>query len=173
MTRQDRLSRAGRWAALLLFAGTTLSTTGVAAADQLLPLGGGWQTYVNDRYGMRFDYPAHVFKRAEPAEGGEGRTFFSSDASLQIMSRENDLGYSPRSMMRDVAGNPDYREVTYNPSGRSWLVISGFRDENIYYEKYFFRGGLISAFAIEFPRDRKPFYAPLIERIEDSFRAGR
>ena len=34
---------------------------GAALADQLMPLGDGWQTYVNDRFGMRFDYPADLF----------------------------------------------------------------------------------------------------------------
>lgn len=173
MRRRDRFSSIGRWVALLFFAGTAISTMGVAQADLLPVRSDGWQTYVNDRYGMRFEYPADVFRKTEAAEDGEGRTFFSSDASLQIMSTRNDSDYTPRSMMRDVAGTTDYQQITYSPSGKSWLVMSGFRGENIYYEKYFFRGGLISAFAIEFPRDRKPFYAPIIERIENSFRSGR
>ena len=66
-----------------------------------------------------------------------------------------------------------YESVTYRPSGDSWLVISGFRGERIFYEKYFFRDGIISAFGMDFPKEDKPFYAPVIERIEDSFLAGQ
>ena len=32
-----------------------------ASADQFLPASGGWRTYINDRYGMRFYYPADIF----------------------------------------------------------------------------------------------------------------
>ena len=62
--------------------------------------------------------------------------------------------------------------MTYSPSGDSWLVISGFRGERIFYEKYFFHDGVISAFGMDFPKEDKPLYAPIIERIEDSFKAG-
>jgi hypothetical protein len=51
-------------------------------------------------------------------------------------------------------------------------VLSGFRGDRIFYEKYFFRGENVHAFGIEFPAERKPFYAPIIERMENSFRAG-
>jgi len=51
-------------------------------------------------------------------------------------------------------------------------VLSGFRGDMIFYEKYLFRGGIVVAFGMEFPGARKPFYAPIVERIEDSFRAG-
>ena len=33
------------------------------------------------------------------------------------------------------------------------------------------KNGLIHAFGIEFPASAKPFYAPIVERIEDTFRA--
>ena len=35
-----------------------------ALADQFLPASGGWQTYINDRYGARFDFPAGIFSPA-------------------------------------------------------------------------------------------------------------
>ena len=62
--------------------------------------------------------------------------------------------------------------MTYSPAGRDWLVLSGYRGNNIFYEKYFFRNGVVSGFGMEFPRGAKPRYAPIVERIEDSFRAG-
>lgn len=147
-------------------------TTGAARADEFIPLGGGWQSYVNDRFGMSFDFPADVFTPLEPPQNGDGRSFASPDASLQIFATHNTLGETPRSMKRDMVGLEDYQEVTYSPSGDTWLVLSGFRGDRIFYEKYFFRDDVVSAFAIEFPRERKPFYSPIIERMEDSFRAG-
>ena len=71
-----------------------------------------------------------------------------------------------------MTGTEGYEDVTYTPAGDSWLVISGYRDGRIFYEKYFFRDGVIAAFGMDFPKEDKPLYAPIIERIEDSFKAG-
>lgn len=73
-----------------------------------------------------------------------------------------------RVVLQDAEG---YDDVTYAPSGEKWLVLSGFRGEKVFYEKYLLRDGLIHAFGIEFPASAKPFYAPIVERIEDTFRA--
>ena len=71
-----------------------------------------------------------------------------------------------------MATTEGYENVTYSPQGETWLVVSGYRGELIFYEKYFFKDGVISAFGIDFPKDEKPFYAPIVERIENSFKAG-
>ena len=156
-------------AALVALAGIGLSPA--AYADSFIPIGNGWQTYVNDRFGMRFDYPADIFAPLEEPQNGDGRSFQSTDATLQIFGTHNVLNDSPASMKREMVGMQDYEEVTYSPSSRNWLVLSGYRGDRIFYEKYFFRGDVIAAFAMEFPAGRKPYYAPIIERIEDSFRA--
>jgi hypothetical protein len=145
---------------------------GPAFADQLVPLGNGWQTYVNDRFGMRFDVPAD-FQPAPLPENGDGRSFEKGDASIYIFASHNTQRDSPRTFKKQLIGTKGYENVTYSPSGDTWLVISGFRGERIFYEKYFFHDGVISAFGMDFPKEDKPRYAPVIERIEDSFRAGR
>jgi hypothetical protein len=146
----------------------------IARADRFVPVGNGWQSYTNTRFGMSFEYPANIFALLDPPpENGDGRAFASADALLMIFATHNTLNETPASMKRDMVGMQDYEEVTYSPSGDTWLVLSGYRGDTIFYEKYFFRDGVISAFAIEFPQERKPFYAPIIERIEDSFRPGR
>ena len=75
-------------------------------------------------------------------------------------------------MKRRTIGSEGYERVTYSPSGDTWLVVSGFRGDRIFYEKFSFKDGVISAFGVEFPTGEKPFYSPIVERIEDSFRAG-
>ena len=141
-------------------------------SDAFVENADGWQTYANGRFGMRLDFPADVFSPAAPPENGDGRTFRSSDATLQVFAFENSDGDDPASLKQELVGAEGYENVTYSPTGRDWLVLSGFRGNTIFYEKYFFRAGVISAFGMGFPRDRKPFYAPIVERIEDSFRSG-
>jgi hypothetical protein len=146
---------------------------GTAWADQFLPASGGWQTYVNDRFGMRLDYPVDVFSPEAPPENGDGRTFKAGDATLQTFAFHNIENETPASLKRRLVGTEGYDDVTYSPRGQTWLVLSGFRGDRIFYEKYSFDDGVISAFGVEFPADEKPYFAPIIERIEDSFRAGR
>jgi hypothetical protein len=143
---------------------------GTALADQFLAARGGWRLYVNDRFGTRLEFPPNVFA-PQPATNGDGRRFLSKDAALEVFAWPNTDGENALSMKNRLIGGDGYHHVTYNPSGSGWLVISGFRGDSIFYEKYFFRGGNVHAFGIEFPADRKPFYAPLVERMEDSFRA--
>ena len=76
------------------------------------------------------------------------------------------------SLKRRLVGADGYTDVTYSPSGSNWLVLSGYRGDNIFYEKYVFRGDTVHGFGVEFPAAEKPRYSPIIERMEDSFRAG-
>jgi hypothetical protein len=167
-----RLYRAHRSAIAFAAGLGLLLSAGVALADQIVPLGNGWQTYVNDRYGMRFDVPAD-FQPGAPPENGDGRTFEKGDASIYIFASHNLQNDTPASFKRQLIGTKGYEDVTYSPSGGTWLVISGFRGSRIFYEKYFFHDDVISAFGMDFPKEEKPVYAPVIEHIEDSFRGGK
>jgi hypothetical protein len=130
----------------------------------------GWTTYVNERFGMQFDYPDGVFTPLEPPENGDGRTFKSEDATLEIFAFQNIDGETAASLEAQLVGAEGYTNVTYSPSGDNWLVLSGFRGDTIFYEKYLFAEDVVSAFGMEFPAAAKPFYAPIVERIENSFR---
>jgi hypothetical protein len=141
-----------------------------AAADQFIAAGDGWQTYINDRYGTRLDFPATVFSPGPPPENGDGQQFSSPDAVLEVYAFQNLNGESAASLERRLSGGEGYTNVTYSPAGQDWLVLSGFRGDTIFYEKYLFRGAVVHAFGMEFPSAAKPYYAPIVERIEDSFR---
>ena len=143
-----------------------------SAADSFTPLGDGWRTYVNARYGARFDYPADMFAPGAMPANGDGLRFTAPDATLELYTWRNTQGESGVSLKQRMRGTRGYTNVTYSPAGKGWLVLSGFRGDNIFYEKYVFRNGVVSGFGMEFPRARKPLYAPIVERIEDSFHAG-
>ena len=168
------MSKAGRFWPCVMAAAFLVLQAGAdgARADQFLPAQGGWQTYVNERFGTRLDFPPDIFVPGETAEHGAGRRFAAADATLEIYSFENIERETPASLKRRLVGSDGYTDVTYSPAGDSWLVLSGFRGPIIFYEKYFFARGVISGFGMEFPADEKPRYAPIIERMEDSFRPG-
>jgi hypothetical protein len=161
--------RAGNLGVVLLF---LFAATAAASADQFQPAHGGWQTYVNERFGTRLDFPPDIFVPGAAPDNGAGQRFAAADAALEVYSFENIDRETPASLKRRLVGSEGYTDVTYSPSGDSWLVLSGFRGPIIFYEKYFFVGGVVSGFGMEFPSAEKPRYAPIIERMEDSFRAG-
>ena len=135
-----------------------------------------WQEHVNDRFGMRIEVPVDCFYAQPPAENDDGRLFRAGDqVELGVYGAHNAMEQDPKSLrqwlLREIDG---YDDLTYSPSGSNWLVMSGYRGDKIYYEKYIFShgGAILNSFWITFPADDKPVFSPIIERMEDSFRPG-
>jgi hypothetical protein len=151
---------------LVLFASPGLFSA--ARADWFEPLGNGWTTYVNERFGTSLNYPSDLF-RTEGAYDDGGFRFASPEAALEVQAAENTSGETAADLRKRLLASGRYDQVTYKPSGITWFVLSGYRGNRIFYEKYLFRSGVVHAFALEFPAAAKPVYAPLVERMEDSF----
>ena len=161
------------WATLPVPASAQSAAAGAAAAtDSSLPGPGGWTLYVNSRFGTRVTIPTEVFAPQAASADGDGRRFLASDAELEVFGWQREGNETPVTLQKRLLGMKGYDRVTYTRTGGRWLVLSGFREGKIFYEKYFLRPTTIQAFGVEFPPARKPVYAPLIERMENSFRAG-
>lgn len=137
-----------------------------------------WITYENPRFGFSLYYPSNVFKPQPPAENGDGQVFLTDDGSAKIVvyGARNDEGYSLKEyrgiILSEFGG---YDRLDYSPTGNSWFVLSGYREDKIYYQKVMFSCGnrIINALSVTFPTAEKPFYEGLIETIEDNFKTGR
>lgn len=143
--------------------------------DLFVPAGQGWTTYVNARSGASLSYPTDLFEPLPPTEGGENRRFVSRDgeAELEFIVLPRAPGQTPRSLQQSLVDQPGYGEVTYSPRGRSWFVLSGYRGDRIFYDKYMFTGDSVQAFAMAYPSSHRHIYDPVLEEIEDSFRPSR
>lgn len=166
MTRMPMLLRT-----VVALAVSTLTAAGAAHADSFLRHGDGWQTYINTRYGTRLDFPADLFAPGIPPENGDGLQFRSPNASFEVYAFQNMEGDTAQTLRERLLGREGYTNVTYSPSGYNWFVLSGVRGHAIFYEKYLFRDAIVHAFGMEYPGDSKARYAPILERMEDSFRA--
>ena len=172
-TIRARFGRTSLSAAFVICLSAAVIASPSALADKFASVGSGWQKYSNDLYGTEFEFPAVLFTAAPAPAAGDSRQFMSEDATLEIFATRNTGRETARTLRsRLLQQEAGYDDVTYAPSGQNWLVVSGFRGDNIFYEKYLLRDGVIHAFGMEFPASAKPVYAPVIERIEDSFRAG-
>jgi hypothetical protein len=132
----------------------------VAGADQ-------WMEYEEPRTGMSIQYPSGIFTQSVATE--DGHQFFGPDAELEISARDG-IGVGSTEELRDLMINSkDYSRLTYSPGGQSWMVASGYRGENIYYEKFFVRNGEVRAFSVQYPKAMRSVYDPIVERLEDTF----
>ena len=54
-------------------------------------------------------------------------------------------------------------------------MLSGYRGDNIYYEKVMFScgGNVVNVFAMAYPAAERAHYDPMVEGIEDQFRPGK
>jgi hypothetical protein len=143
--------------------------------DMFVPAGRGWTTYVNALSGASLTYPADLFQPLPPEEGGDNQRFVSRDgeAELEFIALPRAPGQTSRSLQQSLVGREGYEQVTYRPRGRSWFVLSGYRGDRIFYEKYMFAGGSVQAFAIAYPQRLRHVYDPVVEAVESNFRPGR
>jgi hypothetical protein len=134
-----------------------------------------WAVQRDSTLGFRFSYPRDVFHRTK----GDGKPSFhyfaSKDAKLMVGAWSNKAGQTPNEFKRWLLANAGgYEDKTYVPRGRSWFVISGYRGDDIYYEKVMFScaGRIVNVFAITYPKNRRRSYDPVVEQMEDEFRPG-
>jgi hypothetical protein len=153
-----------RWASTVI-AGVLLLVHSAAAQPAR------WQTYVHPDFATRIDYPAYLFPDG-PFLTATGVSFEGDGTYLEIFARRWDAIDNVEDLLAFLEAGPGYENVTYSPRGDRWLVISGYRGDSVFYEKFFVVNGTVQAFFFEYPRATRALYDPLVELLEDSFRYG-
>jgi hypothetical protein len=139
---------------------------------------GQWLSERESELGFAFSYPPELFQEL-PGDGKPSFHYFastSSDAKFLVGGWNNQAQQSPQHFKQWLIANAGgYDEVTYRPSGRSWFVLSGYRGDQIYYEKVMFSCGrrIVNVFAISYPIVERNIFDPVVERMENTFRPGR
>jgi hypothetical protein len=123
-------------------------------------------------------FPESLFSSAE-GDGKPGFHYFAAnpvDAKFLVGAWDNRDDETPEHFKRWMITNAGgYEEVTYQPRGRSWFVLSGYRGEQIYYEKVMFScgGRIVNILAIAYPTAERALFDPIVERMEDTFKPSR
>jgi hypothetical protein len=137
-----------------------------------------WIEQRDPQFGYSYSYPETLFASV----AGDGKPGFhylaanASDAKFLVGAWDNRDGATPEHFKRWMIENAGgYEEITYQPRGRSWFVLSGYRGEQIYYEKVMFSCGerVVNILAIAYPVAERDQFDPLVERMEDRFVTGQ
>jgi len=156
-------------------------TLGLAVQALLLPAtparAESWLAYVNPRFGSVIEYPDR-FRALRPPDNGDGQAFEAADgARLTISGSHNINDDTPASYEKFLreSGDGAYADVTYRASGPDWLVLSGRRGGDTYYERILFdqAGETIHHLSITYPPAFRNAYGPIIPRLSRSLHVAR
>lgn len=136
-----------------------------------------WDTLKNQRHGFSIGYPNDVFEQKLPPTTDEGGIFFSKDgkAKLLVGAFANEGGNSLT----------DYREflltehyagaiIDYAPLRKRWFVLSGIRNDEMFYERVSFTcgGKLINSWAMLYPVAERKMYDRVVEAVARKYTPG-
>ena len=135
-----------------------------------------WRTHENPEFGFRFSYPSQIFVE-EKYEPPAFRYFASpsEDAKLVVGAWDNAERQTPEQLKRWMLANAEpIGDITYEPRGRSWFVVSGYRDDKIFYQKVIVScgGRVANLLGISYPTASRAMFDQVVERMEDTFKPG-
>ncbi len=154
---------------VLLIIATLISVLSSASAGPE-----GWRLFANARFGTVIEYPAR-FKALPPPENGDGMAFEAADGGrLTVSAFHNVNDETPQSFERFLREDKDgaYASVSYRAAGPDWLVLSGLRGDDIYYERIVFWPATetVHHLVITYPTARRSAYDTIIGRLARSLR---
>lgn len=159
--------------ALAAFATMVVATLAASAAST-----GAAVTYINEKYGFTLSLPADIFTPGEPRNPDQGGLWNSRDgqARLIAVATANESG-DTLSSYRSFVMQQSYKSAIfdYTPVRDTWFVLSGKKDDRIFYERITFAcgGRYIYGWQLEYPAAEKKLYDRVVEQIHRSFKPGR
>ncbi len=150
-----------------------VSATSVMAGPKL----DEWTTVKNERHGFAIAYPIDVFEQTAAPKTDEGRVFQSKDGKAKLLvgafeNAENNSLEAYRQFLLDeqYAG----ASIDYAPLKRRWFVLSGTRDDEMFYQRVSFTcgGKLINSWAMLYPKAERRTYDRVVEAVARTYTPG-
>jgi hypothetical protein len=149
-----------------LFFATAFSGLSIAADD--------YRLYVNERYGYEISYPS-FFLAGGVSDSGDGQVFRSpkGDAELRVfahicMGEQQSPSQYLKSYGRQEAKGG--LVVSYRYKGARTAVVSGRKDNKIFYRKLLNENGWCTEFSFEYDESQKANYDTVTSKIAASFK---
>lgn len=132
---------------------------------------GAWTRYGNARYGYHIDIPPG-FTQGEAPANNDGRSFTSPDGStLDVWGSNNVLDETLSKVYGDIVRERG-SSIVYKTKGGTWFVVSWTADGRSHYQKQFVGKGSMCGFIFTYPAARKSAHAPVVQRLERTFKPG-
>jgi hypothetical protein len=135
-----------------------------------------WGVYEDEEHGCRLDYPRALFS-ADPEEPGEPQQFSGRDEStyFRVMGAENSSKWTPAEIKEKYLRADMPGDITYERTKEEFLVLSGYREEAIFYTKVAISDDHHTACILDitYPRSRKREFDGIVTRMSHSFEVAR
>lgn len=129
-----------------------------------------YETYRNDAFGYSIDYPANIFE-TQRAMGNDGGRFFATKdgrAEMSVYAVALSEPKTARQQYQAHLNNPK-QEITYQTVHDDWFVVSGYIEDEVFYERTIVREGVLKTFRIQYDAALRDFFYPITEAISFSF----
>jgi hypothetical protein len=133
-----------------------------------------WQTYVDQQYGTRVEYPSRFSVSEGEPTLGSGQRLLTADrrAELQIYTLPNTDHYTPRTYLAaKMRLNPS--QLNYERVTSRFFAISADADDQIHYARCNFSevaGGAIHCIYLAYPRSEEREWDQVVTRVSLSLR---
>lgn len=133
-----------------------------------------WTSYMNARFGVTAEYPAHLFLRPSYSTNEDGISLRSPNgAILRIFGQWNAGNQSPAAYLKTLEKyDAKYGRISYRVVKPDLVILSGEDHGIIFYERYRFiaSSGAIHALTFEYPAQARSIYDPIVPRLSASLR---
>ena len=169
MIMQIVFRRLGQQVASMAVAATLASMAALSATA------GPMLEYHNEKYGFSLLVPADVFTEGVSRNPEAGNIWISRDrrARLMAVAGPNETGGTLKSyrsfvMEKTYAG----ARFDYMPVRDTWFVLSGIKDNQVFYERITFAcgGRYVYGWQMFYPVAQKRFYDRIVEEIHRNYR---
>ena len=150
---------------VLLLAATSLLAEAKTSGDAAVS--GAWETYVNRRFGFRFEYPASLTPGRLPVNGA-GRNF--TDGTFSVTAQGHFMNGRTIDDFYQDALKAYGKDVTYKVKRPTWYVVSADQSNGyVVYTKFHVQGQNFAEFTATYPIGTGKKYDPVIERMAKTF----
>jgi hypothetical protein len=130
-----------------------------------------YDCYVNHRHGYALAWPKQLLVSMGESDAGDGQVFAAPDgrAELRCWGSANDAPQLTVSEALAQALTEPGRQVTYRHMGRNFFVLSGYKDDRIFYRRTILAHGMLAAFELTYETSLKKRFDPIIRDISSGF----
>jgi hypothetical protein len=134
-----------------------------------------WTKFIDDGSGCRLSYPRAIFSATRKV-AGEPQRFSSEDDDIyfRLLITDNVSRWTPSDLKEKYLAAQMPGLIVYDRTRSDFVVLSGYRGDNIFYTKVVISKDLGKACILDitYPRAQKKRFDGIVTRMSHSFAIG-